>query len=96
MKRNEFIRYLSSYNCQLYREGGNYSVFRNTINNKQTAVPRHSELSDLLCKKICKQLEIPDIKKRKVALVFFYNEILLKNSACCFIEAASTDFISAI
>jgi len=28
---------------------------------KQTAIGRHQELANLLCKKICKQLEIPFI-----------------------------------
>jgi mRNA interferase HicA len=62
MKRNEFLKHLKKFNCNLLREGGRHSLFINTTNGKQSAVPRHPELSDLLCKIICKQLEIPPIK----------------------------------
>ena len=61
MKRNAFIRYLKKHNCILLREGGNHSIYKNTKNQKQSTVGRHNELSDLLCKKICRQLEIPEI-----------------------------------
>lgn len=63
MKRNELIRHLNRNGCYLLREGGNHSIFQNSANKKQTAVGRHPELSDLLCKKICRQLEIPEIKR---------------------------------
>jgi mRNA interferase HicA len=65
MKRGDFIRHLKKYGCNLIREGGNHSIYHNPKNNRQTAVGRHPELSDLLCKKICKQLEIPDIKSSR-------------------------------
>ncbi|MDE0470746.1 MAG: type II toxin-antitoxin system HicA family toxin [Ekhidna sp.] len=61
MKRNEFIKYLKKHNCILMREGGNHSIYKNLTNQKQSAVGRHQELSNLLCKKICKQLEIPPL-----------------------------------
>lgn len=59
MKRTEFIRHLRTNDCELLREGGNHSVFKNTISGKISAIPRHSELKDMLCKKICKDLGIP-------------------------------------
>ena len=65
MKRVEFVKHLTAHYCILLREGRNHSVFMNEKNKKQSAVPRHRELSDMLCKKICKQLEITDIKKSK-------------------------------
>jgi mRNA interferase HicA len=65
MKRGDFIRYLNKNSCYLLREGANHSIFQNEKNKKQTAVGRHPELSDLLCQKICTQLEIPDIKGAK-------------------------------
>lgn len=61
MKRNFFIKHLHANGCILLREGANHSIYQNPKNKKQTAVGRHNELSDLLCKKICKQLEIPEI-----------------------------------
>lgn len=63
MKRGDLIRHLNKHGCYLLREGSNHSIFHNSANKKQTAVGRHPELSELLCKKICKQLEIPEIKK---------------------------------
>jgi len=65
MKRNYFIKHLYANNCSMLREGSNHTIFKNQSNNKQSTVPRHNELSDLLCKKICKQLEIPEIKTGK-------------------------------
>ena len=62
MKRNDFIKHLKKHNCILMREGGNQSIYKNLSNEKQSAVGRHRELSNLLCKKICKQLGIPEMK----------------------------------
>jgi mRNA interferase HicA len=61
MKRTEFLKHLALHNCTLVREGANHFIFINPINKKQTTVGRHQELSNLLCKKICKQLDIPSI-----------------------------------
>jgi hypothetical protein len=60
MKRNEFIKHLQKHNCVLLREGANHSIYINLSNQKQSAVGRHTELDNLMCKKICKQLEIPN------------------------------------
>ncbi len=61
MKRRAFISHLSSSDCELVREGGNHSWWRNRNTNRRSAVPRHAEVNDLLVKKICKDLgiEIP-------------------------------------
>jgi len=59
MKRVELITHLEKNGCILLREGGNHSIYQNPANKKQSAVGRHRELSDLLCRKICKQLEVP-------------------------------------
>ncbi len=61
MKRTRFIRHLHENGCKLVREGGNHSIYMNPANKKQSSVGRHQELSDLLCKKICKQLDIPSV-----------------------------------
>ena len=62
MKRTQFIKYLQSHGCRLKREGGGHSIFINSLTGKKSAVPRHSELGDLLCNEICKQLGIEKIK----------------------------------
>jgi len=45
----------------LVREGANHRLFINPGNDKKYTVGRHPELSNLMCKIICKQLEIPSI-----------------------------------
>ena len=62
MKRHKLIQHLERHGCILLREGGNHAIYLNPANNKRSAVGRHKELDDLLCVKICKQLEIPAIK----------------------------------
>jgi len=59
MKSLDFLRHLRVHRCVLYREGGNHSIYINTVNNKISAVPRHKEIKNNLCRKICKDLEIP-------------------------------------
>ena len=58
MKRSALVKHPEKNGCQLLREGANHSIYINPANQKQTAGGRHQELDNLLCKKICKQLEI--------------------------------------
>jgi mRNA interferase HicA len=59
MKRENFLKHLRANGCSLLREGANHSIYINTKNGKQTTIPRHNELDELICKIICKQLEVP-------------------------------------
>ena len=59
MKRKAFIKHLKTNGCILVREGANHSLFMNKKNGKKSTVGRHVELSNQLCKIICKQLDIP-------------------------------------
>ena len=59
MKRLDFERYLIQNSCKMLGEGGNHSVWINTISEIQSAVLRHKEIDNRLCKNICKQLGIP-------------------------------------
>ena len=52
-------RYFSSQGCSINREGGNHTVFVNTVTGKKVSVPRHPEVNDDLVKEICRQLGIP-------------------------------------
>jgi predicted RNA binding protein YcfA (HicA-like mRNA interferase family) len=58
MKRRDFINYLEKHHCYFYREGSSHSIFRNIKNNQFPTVPRHPEIDDFLCKKICRDLGI--------------------------------------
>ena len=61
MKRKKLLKYLIKHDCKLLREGGNHSWWYNKITNKRSAVPRHSEIKDILVKKICKDLGIEQV-----------------------------------
>ena len=59
MKRSELLRHLRVNGRALLREGRRHSWWQNPKLNKRSAVPRHSEIHDVLAKKICKDLGIP-------------------------------------
>jgi len=63
MKRKDLIKYLLKNGCMFVREGANHSVFFNSLLNRTSTVPRHSEINDFLAKKICKDLGITPIEK---------------------------------
>jgi mRNA interferase HicA len=62
MKRRDLLAYLEEHGCTLVREGGRHSIYQNTDNKQSAPVPRHKEISDLLVRKICKQLGISSPK----------------------------------
>jgi len=64
MKRRDLVNYLLKNDCVLAREGGNHSVFYNSILKRTSTVPRHSEINNELGKKICKDLGISPISKK--------------------------------
>lgn len=60
MKRVDLIRHLEENGCYLLREGGRHSVYVNPQNNQTSAIPRHREVNDFLCRRICRDLGIPE------------------------------------
>jgi mRNA interferase HicA len=62
MKRSELLSYLRSQGCDLLREGGNHSWWHNPALNKRSVMPRHSEVKDILVRKIYKDLGIAPVK----------------------------------
>ena len=60
MKHQQLIRHLQSHGCYLLREGGRHSLYVNPNKSQTSAVPRHRELNDFLCKKICRDLGVPE------------------------------------
>jgi len=60
LKRRDLIRHLESHGCELLREGANHSVYVNRSARKTSTVPRHREINDLLARKICRDLEVPE------------------------------------
>jgi predicted RNA binding protein YcfA (HicA-like mRNA interferase family) len=59
VKRLDLIRHLEAHGCVLLREGGSHSVYVNRAARKVSTVPRHREIDDQLCRKICRDLQIP-------------------------------------
>ena len=60
MKRQELIRHLRRHGCELLREGGSHSVYVNRAVLKTSTVPRHREVNELLARKICRDLQVPE------------------------------------
>ncbi|WP_089727825.1 type II toxin-antitoxin system HicA family toxin [Candidatus Thiosymbion oneisti] len=58
MKRGALIRHLSRHGCELVREGGRHSIWRNSNNSELTAVPQHNEIKEFMARKICNDLKI--------------------------------------
>jgi mRNA interferase HicA len=59
MKRIDLIRHLERYGCQFLREGDRHTVYVNRVVRKSSSVPRHREINNFLCRKICDDLQDP-------------------------------------
>jgi mRNA interferase HicA len=60
VKRRDLLRYLEAHGCEFLREGGSHTVYVNRKARKVSAVPRHREVNELLARKICRDLEVPE------------------------------------
>lgn len=60
MKRRELIRHLEKHGCQRLREGGRHTMFVNPPRKKVSAMPRHNEINEILARKICRDLDVPE------------------------------------
>lgn len=60
MKRQHLLKHLRRHGCILKREGAAHSLWENPSNGRVEAVPRHTEIPNLLAKKICRGLSIPE------------------------------------
>jgi mRNA interferase HicA len=58
MKRKKLLQRLRSKGCEQVREGSRHSWRHNPALNKRSAVPRRTEISDMLARKICKDLGV--------------------------------------
>jgi mRNA interferase HicA len=59
MKRSVLVKHLQQHDCQLLREGARHSIYWNPANSRTSTVPRHSEIDNMLARKICRDLDIP-------------------------------------
>jgi len=59
VRRRELLRHLEANGCPLKREGASHSIHWNPKTGRREPVPRHNEIPDLLVRKICRALDIP-------------------------------------
>jgi predicted RNA binding protein YcfA (HicA-like mRNA interferase family) len=60
MKRVDLVRHLEAHGCEFLREGGKHTIYVNRAAQISSSVPRHREINDLLARKICRDLQIPE------------------------------------
>jgi predicted RNA binding protein YcfA (HicA-like mRNA interferase family) len=48
VKRDDLLRHLRLHGCYLKREGGAHSLWLNPANGNMQAVPRHTEIGEML------------------------------------------------
>ncbi|MYA61031.1 MAG: type II toxin-antitoxin system HicA family toxin [Dehalococcoidia bacterium] len=58
MRRRRLLSHLRAHGCVFVREGRRHSVWANPANNTQTVVPRHTEIREIMVRKICRDLDI--------------------------------------
>jgi mRNA interferase HicA len=61
MKRSSLLQHLRKHGCVLKREGAAHSLWTNPATGAVEAIPRHTEIPNLLAQKICRHLSIPVI-----------------------------------
>jgi mRNA interferase HicA len=61
MKRIDLIRHLEQFGCTFHREGAKHTVYVNRVTRKSSTIPRHREINDFLARKICRDLEVPEV-----------------------------------
>ena len=52
MKRTTLLRHLRRQGCTLLREGRRHSIWQNARGDRQTAIPRHVEVDNVLVREI--------------------------------------------
>jgi mRNA interferase HicA len=60
MKRVDLVRHLGIHGCEFLREGGNHTIYLNRTAQRSTSIPRHREINNLLARKICRDLQVPE------------------------------------
>jgi mRNA interferase HicA len=61
MKRADLIRHLEQHGCTFHREGSKHTVYVNRAKRKTSTIPRHREINEFLSRKICRDLEVPEL-----------------------------------
>jgi mRNA interferase HicA len=59
VKRRALLQHLKRHGCEFLREGTRHTVYVNRDAGRSTTIPRHSEITNNMARKICKDLGIP-------------------------------------
>jgi len=62
MKRKALIRHLERNGCEFFPEGKKHTVYINRAAQTSSTLPRHNEVKDILARKICRDLKVPEPK----------------------------------
>ena len=62
MKGRDLLKHPTKQGCEQLQEGPNHSWWYNPKQDKRSAIPRYTEISENLARKICKDLGIPDFR----------------------------------
>jgi len=65
VKRSALLHHLRKHGCYLKREGGKHALWCNPRTGAIEAVPRHTEIANLLARKICRNLTVPEVIQEK-------------------------------
>ncbi|MBI2761140.1 MAG: type II toxin-antitoxin system HicA family toxin [Chloroflexi bacterium] len=57
-KRRDLIRHIERQGYTLLREGARHTIYANPAKKQTAAIPRHTEIADLLVRKICIDLGV--------------------------------------
>lgn len=61
IERDALLRHLRFHGCYLKREGNAHSRWTNPKTGHTEAVPRHTKVSQLLARKMCRYLSVPEL-----------------------------------
>ena len=61
MKQRALLKHLRRQGCTLKREGRSHSLWMNPATGGVEAVPRHTEIPDVLARKICRGLSVSEV-----------------------------------
>jgi len=56
MKRRDLIRQIEALGCVLLRHGGKHDIYHNPKTGATQPVPRHTEINEILARKIIRDL----------------------------------------
>lgn len=61
MRRHQLLKHLRRNGCVLKREGASHSLWCNPMTGETEAVPRHTEIKNILARKICRGLSVVEL-----------------------------------